>query len=156
VYRGERGVGHLVNAVLVSTIFVNVFGLRAFGVDERGAVGISLRLLGEADEGVLGRGVGAGQHLQLVGLGEHERVGVTARVPLPLAEGDEARAALEALFVIRDDAPGLPSRDEPLDDDRLARPLGVARRHLEDVERRRLRPAVLPDLEAAGHAHVQV
>ena len=149
---GRQGrVRRLVERRLVGVLLVSDGGALVL-VD----CGAGILTLGDADEGVLGRREGAGQHLQLVGLVEPERERVAARVPLPAAEGDEASPAREPLTVVGDDAARLLPRDEPPDDDRLLRPLGVAGRDLEDVERRRLRPAVLADLEAARDAHVQL
>src|SRR5256714_11242784 len=167
--RGERGVGRLVNCALFVGLFVRapvVFNARLrVHVLWRSAVdGICARvprlalrlLLRDAYERILRRRERAGQHLQLVGLSQTEREGVAPRVPLPPAEGYEARAAREALPVVGDDALSLTPGDEPPDDDGLARAFGVARRDLEDEERRGLRPAIFPDLKAAGHAHVKL
>ena len=167
--RGERGVGRLVNCALVVGLFVAlvVFSIRlrlhvlrrrtTVGVCDRACVSrLALRfLLRDSYERVLRRRERAGQHLQLVGLPQTEREGVAPRVPLPPAECYEASAAREALSVVCDDALSLTPGDEPPDDDGLARAFGVARRDLEDEERRGLWPAVLPDLKASGHAHVQ-
>jgi hypothetical protein len=150
---GQRRVGGLVERGPFG-VFVVVGRGRVRGVARRA---LRLLALGEPDERVLGRRERAGEHLDLlVRLVEAQREGVAPPVPLPAAVGDEARAALEALAVVGHDARGLPARDEPPDDDRLARLLGVAGRDLEDEERRRLRPAVLPHLEAAGDAHVEL
>src|SRR2546423_5614475 len=171
VNRGERGVGRLVTCALFVGLFVRatvVFNARlrlhvlwrsaVDGICARACVPrLALRLLlRDAYERILRRRERAGQHLQLVGLSQTEREGVAPRVPLPPAEGDEARAAREALPVVGDDALSLTPGDEPPDDDGLARAFGVARRDLEDEERRGRRAPGRPPPQDAGPPHPKV
>ncbi len=170
VNRRQRRVGRLLDGGFRAILFFagavrtrfrwGGAGLRVavLGLVARFKIAARFLCFGHANQRVLRRRERARQHLQLVRLGEAEREGVAARVPLPFAEGDETRAAREPLPVIGDDALrllGRPPGDEPPDDDRLAGAFGVARRHLEDEERRRLRPAILADLKTARHAHIK-